>query len=105
MVNGIKPDSSPVNSDRSPDLKKSKVNGQVSEEADILPHPREVQLSRLLQLPKLQVQMDAVDQDWLMLKPAGPRPGPLADGLPEVWAEAMLTGPEGSVALPYVVPF
>lgn len=56
--------------------------------------------------------MPTIDQDWLFddcrLRPTQsekPKMEMEADGVPQVWAEAVKTGPAEVTALAYVVPF
>ncbi|CAA7405041.1 unnamed protein product [Spirodela intermedia] len=75
------------------------------------PHPHEIQLSRLLQLPKLEEWLEPDDQEWLLGRedlrqkpPEAVAPKPAAEQ-PKVWADAFRADPDGVVVLPYVVPY
>ncbi|XP_078447527.1 uncharacterized protein LOC144716287 isoform X2 [Wolffia australiana] len=82
-------------------------NGEPARKPSRSLHPREIQLSKLLQIPKLEQGAEPVDQDWLIGRQPATTTGPKLDDeeLPKVWAEPVLTGPDGVIALPYVLPF
>lgn len=113
------------------DVKKRKLNGLIAAQqpnicstkpspVDILayengetpskPHPDMKNLSQILYIPEMEKWPDDDDQEWLFSsnysESKKPSSGyPVADGMLQVWAEALRIDSAGISALPYVIPY
>uniref|UniRef100_A0A453MHM7 Uncharacterized protein n=1 Tax=Aegilops tauschii subsp. strangulata TaxID=200361 RepID=A0A453MHM7_AEGTS len=74
-------------------------------------HPDFKYLGQIYSIPEAPqiMECDYGDQDWLFdrcsTQPEKPKMETEADGVPQVWAEAMKIDPADVTALPYVIPF
>ncbi|XBH74683.1 hypothetical protein VPH35_101584 [Triticum aestivum] len=74
-------------------------------------HPDFKYLGQIYSIPEAPqiMECDYGDQDWLFdrcsTQPEKPKMETEADGVPQVWAEAMKIDPADVIALPYVIPF
>jgi len=84
-------------------------NGTTSRKS---PHPDCKYLSQIYSIPEASQMMELTGQegeDWLFdqggTQSRKPSSAPEADGVPQVWAQALKIDPADVIALPYVIPF
>lgn len=88
----------------------SATAGQVKEESSEPPHPDIKYLSKVLSVPKLEINSDFDAQEWLYDESGShlkkPKIGSSEfDETPQVWAEAQRIESADICALPYVIPY